>query len=170
MNAHLIQNWVYKYRIGALSSFKNSCLYNFVQMRYQIIFLKISAANAYKTVTNLLSFDFKPFFLALFCVIGAIPAPGIFFLWYLVQCLSGDGIKKSLQGNGEGAFPLGLDGFLLLLFSLPLITGGLGPNLQQDSPLSLWAASWLLIRGRPSGACLLISFISLLRKIIGFNK
>lgn len=79
MNAHLIQNWVYKYRIGALSSFKNSCLYNFVQMRYQIIFLKISAANAYKTVTNLLSFDFKPFFLALFCVIGAIPAPGIFF-------------------------------------------------------------------------------------------
>lgn len=125
MNAHLIQNWVYKYRISALSSFKNSCLYNFVQMRYQIIFLKISAANAYKTVTNLLSFDFKPFFLALFCIIGAIPAPGIFFLWYLVQCFSGDGIKKSLQGNGEGAFPLGLDGFLLLLFSLPLITSGL---------------------------------------------
>lgn len=52
------------------------------------------------------------------------------------------------------------------------MTGGverylLGRNLQQDSAVSLWVVSWLLIRARPNGSCLLVSFISLLRKIVG---
>lgn len=147
-----------KYRTGDLSNFKNSCLYNFVQMRYRITFLidNYTEYLSWHSLIYCLSAP-NPFLLATYCIIGIVPThPPHIFLWYLAQCLSLDGIKRGLEGKVEGLLFFSPPGSSVFYFSClwwsVVWEPALGPCLQQDSPVSQWAAPLLVVCGRPKGA------------------
>lgn len=82
-----------------------------------------------------------------------------------------DGIKRNLDGKTEEAFLL-----VLVCFSLHDSDGQwfkghlLGIGFQQDSLELQWAASLVVVCGRPGGARLPVSFTSLQSKIVIFSK
>lgn len=116
----MIQNQIHKYRTGDLSSFKYSCLCNFVQMRYQIIFLKISLWILIMMISDFFSSSkstLSSFVLCNWCF--STPSHYFFDIWYNVD--SPDDIKRNLEWKVKGVFFLVLVDF----FFFPLLVSDL---------------------------------------------